>query len=533
MRTTSRILLALALLTGAVGAPAQTSPWNSGTYAYDGAGNIKGIGADYYIYDQAGRLIQGSADKERTGGNSFQTYTYDMYGNRTTASTFGTGCIGGCGAFLDIDENNHVRPSSHGASYDGSGSLTQFDNYQYSYDAAEMMTRVRLPNTTLDNQYIYTADDERLATYIAPGQWRFTVRDFDGKVLREVTATEGAPALWSWDRDHVFRDGQLLATVLPSNLTQHYHLDHLGTPKLVTGNGGVKLGVHAYYPFGEELALGLGQTITERINFTGQERDINGPYDSALDYMHARSYMPSGGRFLRTDPLRGSLRRPQSWNGYSYALNDPLRYTDPFGLTFFDWLKRLFHHGCSDCPVFTMAIEVNSTPLPWSPREQRIRDIYFYLASNNGPVATLRASENGDYFGTSMGYWQVTMAPFMFMDVGGDGGGTTRATVEESVEEPVATGFRGNRGGQLSNADYQVTRNTAGEVNGVEYSGHAFDQMQNRGIMPSVVENTKQIGVEGPGKTVMEITHYDPVNNVTVISNATTGRIVSVRYGKP
>lgn len=334
MRTMNRILLALAMLAGAAGAPAQVSPWSSGTFVYDGAGNIMRIGADYYVYDQAGRLIQGSADNERSGINSFQLYTYDIYGNRNGAATFGSGCIGGCGAFLDINEYNHIRTTSHGASYDGGGNLTQYDGYQYTYDAAQMMTRIRLPNTTLDNQYVYTADDERLATYIAPGQWRFTVRDLDGKVLREVTASEGSPALWSWDRDHVFRDGRLLATVFPSNLTQHYHLDHLGTPRLVTGNTGTKLGIHAYYAFGEELSLGLGEGAAERLQYTGHERDLNGPYSSALDYMHARYNSPAQGRFLSIDPVFDQdhvLKQPQRWNRYTYGANNPLSYIDPTG----------------------------------------------------------------------------------------------------------------------------------------------------------------------------------------------------------
>jgi hypothetical protein len=32
------------------------------------------------------------------------------------------------------------------------------------------------------------------------------------------------------------------------------------------------------------------------------------------------------------DPVRGDLANPLSWNAYSYALGNPLRYTDPWGL---------------------------------------------------------------------------------------------------------------------------------------------------------------------------------------------------------
>jgi len=47
-----------------------------------------------------------------------------------------------------------------------------------------------------------------------------------------------------------------------------------------------------------------------------------------------RHYDPKMGRFLSVDPAMDSamLELPQSWNRYSYALNNPMKYTDPFGL---------------------------------------------------------------------------------------------------------------------------------------------------------------------------------------------------------
>jgi RHS repeat-associated protein len=59
-----------------------------------------------------------------------------------------------------------------------------------------------------------------------------------------------------------------------------------------------------------------------------------------LDYMHARHYNLNLARFLSVDPVGGDPLRPQSWNGYSYVLNNPLRFTDPFGLT---------ESGAGDC----------------------------------------------------------------------------------------------------------------------------------------------------------------------------------------
>jgi hypothetical protein len=53
-----------------------------------------------------------------------------------------------------------------------------------------------------------------------------------------------------------------------------------------------------------------------------------------LDYFGARYYSAPQGRFVSVDPENAgaSNDNPQSWNGYSYGLNSPLRYVDRTGL---------------------------------------------------------------------------------------------------------------------------------------------------------------------------------------------------------
>lgn len=55
---------------------------------------------------------------------------------------------------------------------------------------------------------------------------------------------------------------------------------------------------------------------------------------TGLDYFGARYFSGAQGRFTSPDPLLNSGRpwEPQSWNRYSYVLNNPLRYIDPLGL---------------------------------------------------------------------------------------------------------------------------------------------------------------------------------------------------------
>jgi len=64
---------------------------------------------------------------------------------------------------------------------------------------------------------------------------------------------------------------------------------------------------------------------------TGEERDI----ESNNDYLGARYYASTMGRFLSPDPGGLSVANPanpQSWNMYSYVLNNPLTNTDPTGM---------------------------------------------------------------------------------------------------------------------------------------------------------------------------------------------------------
>lgn len=62
---------------------------------------------------------------------------------------------------------------------------------------------------------------------------------------------------------------------------------------------------------------------------TAKERDA----ETGLDYFGARYFSGAQGRFTSADPnsAGASLYNPQSWNAYSYTLNNPLKYIDPDG----------------------------------------------------------------------------------------------------------------------------------------------------------------------------------------------------------
>jgi hypothetical protein len=77
------------------------------------------------------------------------------------------------------------------------------------------------------------------------------------------------------------------------------------------------------------------------------------------------------------------------------------------------------------------------------------------------------------------------------------------------------------------------TPNTSTRIGGREYSGHAVDRMQGRGIPPSAVENTIRNGNRMTGREPGTTQYYDPVNKITVITDTATGRVITVWKGPP
>jgi RHS repeat-associated protein len=121
----------------------------------------------------------------------------------------------------------------------------------------------------------------------------------------------------------------------------------LGSIRLITNQEGAAAARYDYRPFGEEIPVPnpaitgsrssplcgtpkcYGQFDSVEQMFSGKERDN----ETNLDYLGARYLSNTQGRFTSPDPMNlGSrIRYPQTWNMYSYTLNNPVRYVDPSG----------------------------------------------------------------------------------------------------------------------------------------------------------------------------------------------------------
>ena len=122
--------------------------------------------------------------------------------------------------------------------------------------------------------------------------------------------------------------------------TKYLHRDHLGSVDAITDVNGALTTRHSFDSWGKRRnanwtamsmsAITIFDTSITTRGFTGHEQlDPVG-----LIHMNGRVYDAELGRFLSADPNVQDIENMQSFNRYSYVLNNPLSYTDPSGFFF-------------------------------------------------------------------------------------------------------------------------------------------------------------------------------------------------------
>ena len=125
--------------------------------------------------------------------------------------------------------------------------------------------------------------------------------------------------------------------------TSYLHKDHLGSIDTITNESGKVVQKLYFDAWGQKTQISKTAWVasvqnaaaTTLVNvldltprgFTGHEH-----IDHAnIIHMNGRIYDPTLGRFLQADPFIQFAQNSQSYNRYSYVLNNPLSYTDPSG----------------------------------------------------------------------------------------------------------------------------------------------------------------------------------------------------------
>jgi RHS repeat-associated protein len=281
-----------------------------------------------YVYDNLNRLTDGVSST----GLSERSISYDVAGNIQALTRNGASPAGLAytytGNQLTLVTNNGVAFRNYdydpngNATSDGKGNTITYNllnlpqsipakKLSYRYDAAGNKLR-KISNgsaTSYVDGIVYNTD----------GTIDF-VQTEEGRAIRTDT---------SYKYEYVLKD-------------------HLGNTRLTLQNG-LLVGEDEYYPFG--LNVHRLQNAENKYLYNGKE--IQSELDNQYDY-GARFYDPIIARWTTPDPLAELMRRHSVYN---YAMNNPMRFTDPTGMAAVDTTYR----GGTLDPVTVVASNKSST----------------------------------------------------------------------------------------------------------------------------------------------------------------------------
>ncbi len=291
-----------------------------------------------FTYDALNRLTGATENKTDSGGTAgtySQSFTYDRWGNRNAFVVNGI-------TLTPSSSTNRLSASNSGISYDGAGNQTNdtaTGGGARVFDAENRMTAAAaLSGGTC--VYVYDADGKRVKRNVGLSDETWMIYNLDGELAVEYQPN---PSQGSPKKEYGYRAGQMLISA-DSTDCKWLVLDHLGSTRAVIGKSGslVDTKRRDFKPFGEELAAGANGRTTAmayegaatttgpREKFATYERDE----DTGLDFAQARSFQTFQGRFNIPDPtfLSANALNSQTWNRYTYVLNNPLKFSDPLGL---------------------------------------------------------------------------------------------------------------------------------------------------------------------------------------------------------
>jgi RHS repeat-associated protein len=251
-----------------------------------------------YGYDAFNRLASATAT-----GQSY-TYDYDRFGNRWHQN-------GPHSLSVSFSGNNN---RIDGLSYDAAGNLLSDGGvHTYRYDAENRIVDVD------NNPDLYAYDADGLRTFHHNnGGWSEPLYDLAGHMIVDIP--QGS-------RSEIYPGGRHLGTYT-NNTTYFHHADWLGTERARSTVSGSSCETITSLPFGDAQTTTGSCSDPSPMHFTGKERDS----ESGLDNFGARYDSSQYGRFMSADPNNeGGFDNeddPQAWNGYAYARNNPLIYTD-------------------------------------------------------------------------------------------------------------------------------------------------------------------------------------------------------------
>jgi RHS repeat-associated protein len=295
---------------------------------------------DTYAYDASGNVTQIA---DGAGGGGSRSMTYDALDRITNANAPGLSWINATTSYdaldnirsnqvgsrlwtYNYDANNRLatllKPASTAITYDANGNIVGHGTTQYVFDTANRMTQATGKET-----YVYDGHGRRVGqTRTSDNKSIYPFYSLAGVLINEEDVRDNVI------RDYLYLNGSLVAKrskpIGTSTWTTKYvYTDSLGSPVAESDAAASVTHNEKYTPYGEQTDTINGSPLEQGPAFTAHVTDSV----TGLSYMQQRYYDPQVGRFLSVDPIAPDGSTGAKFNRYAYALNNPLRFTDPDG----------------------------------------------------------------------------------------------------------------------------------------------------------------------------------------------------------
>lgn len=364
-------------------------------YTYDLSGFIKSevaasgntVVTNLYAYDSRAQLISVAASTAEDGqilDSSVTTYTYDNAGNRLSSvkrsgedllcqidyvyndNNQVTDIIGNCD---DDNKQKHVV-----LSYDANGNLVRTECnetekvMEYTYDNENRLKAVKENGTLLmaalydgNGDRIFRLDYRKNASYISnrggtaeniyynysSGGISYDHNMIEAEMLipngvtqntainYELTGyindinTEYTQVLVEYGANqsvtNIYEYGEQRNSGTINGTKAYYMYDGRGSVASMTGNSGGNVVSYSYDAYG--VTAKSNNTLNNPYQYNAEYTDSS----TGNQYLRARYYDPSSGRFLTKDTYLGETNDPLSRNLYAYVRNNPVNMIDPSG----------------------------------------------------------------------------------------------------------------------------------------------------------------------------------------------------------
>jgi RHS repeat-associated protein len=315
-----------------------------------------------FAYDSLNRLLSASGT-----GLTTRSYIYDATGNVTYKSDVGTYTYPTSGqmhAVTNVSGGGAANTVTATYGYDANGNLTSASGTIYASSSSVAFSRTlaymsfNMPSTftqvqgssTYSYTYTYNAEHERVklvtvrpddtftTVYVHPNGkgeliYEKQIRQSDGRIEHMHYVNGGAGIVGVFVSKTIYGPGE-------GPEMRYYHRDNVGSAVVITNPAATVIERLAFEPYGERrYPSGAAEDrsspligITTERGFTLHEHLD----EMMLIHMNGRIYDPILARFMTPDPFVQGAFNLQSYNRYSYAWANPLRYSDPSGYDLVD-----------------------------------------------------------------------------------------------------------------------------------------------------------------------------------------------------